>query len=537
MIFGAVPVAEAKACVLAHSVMFEGGRLPKGHIVTEEDIVTLTAARVETVIAARLEPGDIGEDEAASRLAEAIPPDGVSASPAATGRVNFHAETNGLFRADRALVDAFNAIHPALTLATLADRAPVRKGDLVATIKIIPLAVSAELADKGRALLASGPAFSVRPFASLTAGLIATVLPSLKPSVMDKTKRLTEDRLRPSGSRIVEEARCPHDAQAVAAHIADFAKRYGLVIVFGASAMTDEGDVIPAAIRLAGGELAIAGMPVDPGNLLVLGYVRGVPVIGAPGCARSPKENGFDWILNRILAGERPSQKDAASLGVGGLLMEIPLRPLPREKATEEPHRPTVGIAVLAAGRASRMGGEKHKLLAEFSGEPLVRRSVAAALAAGAEKVAVVTGHRADEIGQALAGLEIESVHNADFATGMASSIRSGVEALRGTDGIVIALADMPGVTADDYAKLIDVFRREGGNAIVRAVSAGKRGNPVILPKTLYPALVRLEGDVGARHIIEKSGLPVIDVEIGEAAHLDVDTIEAIKAAGGVLKG
>ncbi len=310
---------------------------------------------------------------------------------------------------------------------------------------------------------------------------------------MDKTRRLTEDRLRPSGSRIAEEARCQHDAQAVAAHIADFVQRYGLVVVFGASAMTDEGDVIPAAIRLAGGELAIAGMPVDPGNLLVLGYVHGVPVLGAPGCARSPKENGFDWILNRILAGERPTQKDAASLGVGGLLMEIPLRPLPREKATQEPHRPRVGIAVLAAGRASRMGGEKHKLLAEFSGEPLVRRSVAEALSAGAVQVAVVTGHRAEEIERALAGLEIRTIRNPDFASGMASSIRVGVEALHETDGIVIALADMPGVTAEDYTRLIDAFLREGGNAVVRAVSAGKRGNPVILPKTLYPALLRLE--------------------------------------------
>ncbi len=89
MIFGAVPVAEAKTCVLAHSVMFEGGRLPKGHVVTEEDIVTLSAAGVASVIAARLEPGDIGEDEAAVLIAGALVADGFRASPAATGRVNF----------------------------------------------------------------------------------------------------------------------------------------------------------------------------------------------------------------------------------------------------------------------------------------------------------------------------------------------------------------------------------------------------------------------------------------------------------------
>lgn len=537
MIFGEVPVGEAAGCVLAHSVMFSGGRLPKGHVVTQGDVVTLREAGVESVIAARLESDDIGEDEAARLIASVIDPSGLKPSAAATGRVNFHATTSGLFRVDRATVNGFNRIDPALTLATLSDRAPVSPGDLVATIKIIPLAVARSLAEEGRARLSGAAAFRVAPFRAMKAGLIATQLPSLKPSVMDKTRRLTEERLRLSGSEIVEEARCRHEAGSVAAHIADFAKRFDLVIVFGASAMTDPQDVIPAAIRAAGGAVAIAGMPVDPGNLLVLGHLGNVPVIGAPGCARSPKENGFDWILNRILAGERPTQADAAELGVGGLLMEIPLRPLPRERATEKPHRPTVGIAVLAAGSASRMGGVQHKLLAEFSGEPLVRRSASAAVSAGAEKVVVVTGHRAEEIEKAVSGLGVETVQNADYASGMASSIRKGLEALKDMDGVVVALADMPGVTGDDLKVLVDRFRAEGGNAIVRAVSAGKRGNPVILPKTVYPALMRLEGDVGARHIIEKSGLPVIDVEIGDAAHLDVDTQEAIEAAGGVLKG
>lgn len=537
MIFGEVPVSEAGGCVLAHSVMLVQGRLPKGRVVTDTDIEQLAAAGVKTVIAARLEPGDIGEDAAAGLIASALCGAGLEASPPATGRVNFHARAAGLFRVDKTLVNAFNTRHPALTLAMLADRSPVAKGDLVATVKIIPLAVSEALAEEGRAVLASGESCRVAPYAPVTAGLIATQLPSLKASVMDKTRRLTEERLRPSGSRIAEEARCPHDARAVADHIADFAQRYGLVIVFGASAMTDADDVIPAAIRLAGGEVAIAGMPVDPGNLLVLGYVHGVPVIGAPGCARSPKENGFDWILNRILSGESPTQADAALLGVGGLLMEIPVRPLPREKATEPPHRPKVGIVVLAAGKASRMKSERHKLLAEFDGEPLVRRSVAAALAGGADQVVVVTGHRAPEVEAALNDLDAKTIRNPDFATGMASSIRAGVETLRDLDGVVIALADMPGVSGEDFTKLVQRFRNEDGDMIVRAVSGGKRGNPVILPKTLFPALLRLEGDIGARHIVEKSGLAVIDVEIGEAAHLDVDTPEAIEAAGGVLKG
>lgn len=536
MIFGDVATGEALHCVLAHSVAFAGGRLPKGRCVTADDIALLQSAGITSVIAARLEPGDLGEDEAAGRVAASIPHEGLSATIPATGRVNFHAEANGLFRVDRATVDGLNLIDPAITLATLADYAPVRKGDLIATVKIIPLAISSAKVEEAKAVLSKAKAFAVRPFSALSVGLIATELPSLKASVMDKTRRLLETRLSPSGSKLSEEVRCPHSAEAVAAHIRDFSSKYGLVIVFGASAMTDPGDVIPAAIRLAGGVVKITGMPVDPGNLLVLGYLGDVPVIGAPGCARSPKENGFDWILNRILTGEKPDQTDAAAMGVGGLLMEIPLRPLPREKATTPPRTPRVGIAVLAAGRASRMGGEKHKLLAEFDGEPLVRRAAKAALASGAGDVVIVTGHRAAEIETALSGLNVNTIVNADYATGMASSIRAGLECLEDVDGLCIALADMPGVTGEDLKLLIEQFTQAGGNAIVRAVSNGKRGNPVILPNILFPAISRLEGDIGARHIIEKSDLPVIDVEIGMSAHLDVDTIEAIAAAGGVLK-
>ena len=536
MIFGDVATSEALHCVLAHSVVFAGGRLPKGRSVTADDIALLQEAGVASVIAARLEPGDLGEDEAAGRVAASIAHEGLSATVPSTGRVNFHAEDNGLFRVDRAAVDALNRIDPAITLATLADYAPVRKGDLIATVKIIPLAVSSAKVEAAKAVLSKTSAFSVKPFSAVDVGLIATELPSLKASVMDKTRRLLETRLSPSGSKLSEEARCPHNAEAVAAHIQQFAGKYGLVIVFGASAMTDPGDVIPAAIRLAGGVVQITGMPVDPGNLLVLGYLGDIPVIGAPGCARSPKENGFDWILNRLLIGEKPDQADVAAMGVGGLLMEIPLRPLPREKATAPPRIPRVGIAVLAAGKASRMGGEKHKLLAEFDGEPLVRRAVKAAVASRAGDVVVVTGHRATEIETALSGIDVRTVNNADYATGMASSIRIGLESLGDIDGLCIALADMPGLTGDDLKLLARHFQDAGGNAIVRAVSNGKRGNPVILPNILFSAIARLEGDVGARHIIEKSDLAVIDVEIGAAAHLDVDTIEAITAAGGVLK-
>jgi molybdenum cofactor cytidylyltransferase len=388
------------------------------------------------------------------------------------------------------------------------------------------------------------PVFEVKPFQPYAVSLVATELPSLKPTVMDKTARILSQRLQPSGSVLQREERVAHRANAVAEAIdralAAPDRLPKLVIVFGASAVIDAGDVIPEAIRLVGGEVIQVGMPVDPGNLLVLGRVGDIHIVGAPGCARSPKENGFDWVLDRLLAGEQPTPQDISGLGVGGLLMEIQSRPRPRDIVAMPPSQISIAVVLLAAGKASRMGeGGSHKLLAEFDGVPLVRRSASIALASGASDIVAVTGHRRDEIEDALRGLAIEPVFNPDYASGMASSLVAGVgtQAAQKADGVLVMLADMPGVTSDDLITLIDAFREANGQAIVRAVSGGKRGNPVILPRSVLNAVMRLEGDVGARHIIETSGLPVVDVEIGEAAHLDVDTPEAVVAAGGVLKG
>ena len=174
------------------------------------------------------------------------------------------------------------------------------------------------------------------------------MLPGVKDSVLAKTVKVTEARLARSGSRVTAERRTEHEEGAVAEALTALARDNDMVVMFGASAMSDPDDVIPAAIRLAGGEVIRAGMPVDPGNLIVVGRYRGKPVLGAPGCARSPKENGFDWVLDRLIAGIDVTDADVAGLGVGGLLMEIPTRPQPRESVREMP---------LAARRRDRAGG------------------------------------------------------------------------------------------------------------------------------------------------------------------------------------
>lgn len=537
MRFGALKLSEAEGSVLAHAVKAGDLRLPKGHLLTSADIAALAQAGIAEMIVAQPDRGDLLEDEAAARIAAAIAPDHLRFSAAATGRVNIYSRVHGLFVASRETIDRLNRIDPAITLACLADHVSVRPGDMVATIKIIPLALAGSLVEQAETLLHTHTAFEVKPFAARNTALIATELPSLKRQVMDKTHAVLAARLRQSASQLTTEQRVAHTEDAVAAAIGDLKADHDLIVVFGASAVADSDDVIPAAIRRAGGVVDHVGMPVDPGNLIVLGRVGKVPVIGAPGCARSPRENGFDWVLDRILAGEWPSPHDITGLGVGGLLKEIPTRPQPREPAAPMALRP-VETVVLAAGRASRMGPEGgHKLLATFDGVPLIRRTVVSALAADIGRVIVVTGHREAEIRAALGGLPVTLVSNPDYLSGMASSLTSGLSALDPrAGGMLVMLADMPDITAADLRRLVDTFTAEGGGAVIRATAGGQRGNPVILPRQTFAAVGQLLGDVGARHIVERCGLPVIDVELGAAARLDLDTPEQIIAAGGILE-
>jgi molybdenum cofactor cytidylyltransferase len=534
--FGDVPLDEALGSFLAHSLGVGVDRLKKGTLLGVREIDHLKHSGFQSAIVARLEVGDVDEDAAATRLAFCCHDVSVSLSPAATGRVNIHAKHDGLFIVSKVLIDAINRVDPAITIATLAQFAPVMRGQMVATVKIIPFAVPDEKLTQIEHMLKSSAdtTFKVAPWRPLRVGLVTTLLASLKDDVIEKTNRVLQARLALSGSRIVVEKRVAHTASAISTAIADLsAEGVDLIIVFGASAVVDPYDVIPAGIRAAGGKVIQVGMPVDPGNLLVLGEHSTIPVIGAPGCARSPKENGFDWILDRVIAGIPIGPTDFASMGVGGLLMEIETRPRPREQGVAKRTVKLAGL-LLAAGRSTRMGGS-HKLRALFDGTALITRSVNVMQKALGIAPLVVLGHD----GQGMAKLlpqETPHVLNPDFVDGLSTSLRAGIAALgEDCDGVLVHLADMPAVTAEHLKLLAQAFVKSGGNAVVRATNSGKRGNPVILPRVLFGQVARLTGDMGARPLIESYAGRVIDVELGEAASLDVDTPEALKAAGGIV--
>ena len=532
MKFGAVPVGEALGATAVHSIRQGDLVLKKGTFIRAEEIAALKAAGVGEIVVARLEPGDVSEDQAAAEIAAAIGGDHVRLDRAFTGRCNLFAAEAGVLVVDRDAVDRLNRVDEAVTVATLSAYKPVVEGEMIATVKIIPFGVAGSARDKALAEASRvKPVIRVAPYAIRRVGVVSTLLPGLAPKVIDKTLKITEARIAPAGARIVAEKRVPHEQEALTRAIEDVRKAGAeLVIVFGASAIADRRDVIPMAVEMAGGEIEHFGMPVDPGNLMLVGRIDGQPVVGAPGCARSPKENGFDWILMRLLAGLPVTRSDITGMGVGGLLMEIVTRPQPRaEKEPQKSRR--VAAVVLAAGRSTRMGAV-NKLIAEIGGKPLVRIAAEQALASHASPVIVVTGHEREKVEAALEGLPVRIVHNPDFAEGLGASLRTGIAAVPAeADGAIVCLGDMPQVDAGLIDKLIEAFDPEKGALVVTPSIDGRRGNPVVWSRRFFPDLMAVQGDIGARNLIGSYAEAVVEVPVtGEGALIDVDTPESLSA-------
>jgi len=530
MKFGAVPVAEAIGATAVHSIRQGELVLKKGTLIGPEHVTALQTAGIGEIVVSRLEPGDISEDQAAAEIAAAVAGEGIRTDRAFTGRCNLFAAHAGVLVVDRDTVDRLNRVDEAVTFATLAAYKPVVEGEMVATVKIIPFAVSAPARDKALAAAEQArPVIRVAPYRVRKLGIVSTLLPGLAPKVIDKTLKITASRIEPSGAQIIGERRVPHEQAALAKAIDElYAAGADMVIVFGASAIADRRDVIPAAVEAVGGDVEHFGMPVDPGNLMLIGRVQGRPLIGAPGCARSPKENGFDWVLMRMLAGLPVTRADITGMGVGGLLMEIVTRPQPREDRHEGRR---VAAVVLAAGRSTRMGA-LNKLTADVGGKPLVRRAAEQALASRAAPVIVVTGHERDKVEAALAGLRVTFVHNANFADGLGTSLKTGIAAVPAeADAAIVCLGDMPQVDAALIDKLIAAFDPVRGALVVLPSIDGQRGNPVLWSRRFFPELMNVQGDIGARNLIASYAEAVTEVPVaGTAALTDVDTPESLAA-------
>jgi molybdenum cofactor cytidylyltransferase len=529
--FGSLPVKDAEGALLAHSVKASGLVFKKGRKLSAEDIADLTAADISEVIAAQLGPEDMHEDLVADRLGALLAGPGLRAGPAFTGRANLFATSAGIVQLEAARIEALNGLDEAITLATLVPFARVEAGDMVATLKVIPFAAPTKAVEAAITLIGAQTPLTVATFRPLTAHLIQTELPGLKASVLDGTARVTADRMQGIGGGLIGETRCPHRRDALTAAIAGSPAEVDILLIAGASAIVDRADVIPAAIEAAGGSVTRFGLPVDPGNLLLLGTLAdGRPVVGLPGCARSPKLNGLDWILQRLAAGLPLDDTAIRKMAVGGLLSEIGSRPQPRG-GRDVPRAPKIGALLLAAGRSSRMG--RNKLLMPIDGQPMVRKVAEMLLEARSlQEITVVLGHEAALVRAALDGLPVRFIETDRYAEGLSGSLKAGLESLPGDlDGVLVALGDMPLVDSATVDRLAAAFSPQEGRAICAPVHGGKRGNPVLWDVGFIPEMLEITGDTGGRMLVERHAAQVCEVAgPSEGVLIDLDTPESFAA-------
>ena len=529
MIFGAFSLDQADGIILAHTVRTAARTYHKGHVVTRADCDALRSAGITEVTGARLEAGDITEDVAAARLAERLAGENTAPSLARTGRCNIVAKADGLVCLDSATILAANLVSETVTIATLGHQQAAKAGQIVATVKVIPFAVREDVLTQIEGILKT-PSLDVALFRDKSYALISTLKPDMKPSILTATEDITRQRVINIGGRLVATTRAAHKTADVRQSIDEtLATKPDVLLIAGASATADRGDVVPVAITQAGGVIDHFGMPVDPGNLLVIGHIGETPVLVMPGCARSPKLNGVDWVMQRLAAGVPVGARDIMAMGVGGLLVDTPSRPLPREKAVQSSFSTKAPIAaiILAAGQSRRMG-DGNKRLMEIDGKPLIRKTVETFRAAVSGPLIVVTGHQEEMVREVLAGLDVTLIHNPHYGEGLSTSLRTGLAAVpANVAGAIVGLGDMPAVAPQHIQRLMAAFDPEGGKAIGVPMHNGKRGNPVLWARRFFAEMSTMAGDTGAKALIGANESLVYEVEFEDTAVLtDLDTPE-----------
>jgi len=539
---------DIEACeglILAHSHKLAGKRIAKGSVLTKELVAAFQKGGITQLVCAAPEPGDLSEDQVADRLASALLTAGVSRSEAATGRVNFKVEATGIIRYDRVLIKALNSVDEALTFSLVQHNQLLTAGQMAATLKVIPYFVSEQACRRFEEVLGGGPAFTFLPLRGRQVSLIQTTDDVLADRVYSATEAVTERRLTQLGCQLVERRRCPHDPASVSVEIRHaLAKGSELVLLCGCSAVVDRNDILPLAIRQAGGQIDQLGLAVDPGNMLLAAHIGTTPVIGMPGCARSPKLNGFDWVLHLLLAGVPLSRDELADMAAGGLLMEIASRPLPRDLAAKPPPpSPHLGVVLLAAGQSRRMG-DVNKLTTKIAGKPVIRHVAETIFAAGLDDVVVVLGHDSEAVTASLDGLPVRFVLNEAYASGQAGSVGTGVAALTHTaTDVMVVLGDMPLLTP---SFLQDLRRHHLANSqhkqmislpVCPADGQPQVGHPVIWGRQFFAELQRLSGDQGGRQIWAEHPAMISHFEVDDPSlFLDTDTKDALHQAEAVLR-
>ena len=522
---------ESKGSILAQSYNLSDRTLTKGTYLSEAMVEILTKENVKTILCAVPQEDDMHEDNAAEAISKAIDRNQLYSEEASTGRVNFRTPTLSLVRYNRDLIKKLNLVDESIAFSIVEHNQLLAKNDLIATLKIIPFFVSKICVERVVGLLSKNELFEIHSLEEKKIDLIQTYHNWQKKSIFKATSNVTKSRLETLGCTLKKERLIPHDHKLLCSEIkSSIDSGAQILLISGASAITDRSDFIPKAILSEGGEIIQYGLAVDPGNLLLIGQIGSATVIGMPGCARSPKLNGFDWVLQLLLADIPINKDELADMGAGGLLMEIASRPLPRAlaKSVNKREKKIMGV-ILAAGNSTRMGKD-NKLLKNIGDAPLIRNTVIEMLRSDLDNCSIVLGYQSDKVADVIKDLNINLILNPLWKEGQASSLKAAINTLDSTySDILIMLGDLPGIKSGHINRIIEehLLTNNRRSKITIPSFKGQKGNPVIWGKSFFYDLSNLDGDVGGRTLFSEHPAAINLLEMDDPwVVTDTDTPE-----------
>ena len=522
-----------------HAIHTSSYKIRKGAMIRKEDAIEIEQSGIAEIICAVADHDDVHEDDACEYLAALLQTSHIETTPPSTGRVNFNSQRLGLLRYDVDRLKQINLIDEGITLALVQHNQLLAQGDMAATLKIIPFFVSRSSLEKVAIILRGTQLFTFHPLHPKKARLIQTKFNHQSSSIFEATAAVTHERLFNLGSRLEHSDVIEHSRDALKEKLTQACTSDAdLILISGASAIAHRDDLIPSTLLEIGGHVDHFGLAVDPGNLLLLGHYNDKLVIGMPGCARSPKLNGFDWVLHLFLAGLPIDDLELAAMSAGGLLMEIASRPLPRSLSNNKPRKPHIEAVLLAAGTSSRMG-DVNKLTQDVHGTPLIRRVADEISRSKVNGITIILGHDAEQVSKALDGINARFLFNPDYHSGQSSSLRYGLDYLPqiATD-MMVFLGDMPFITTDVINRLIDrhLNLQDRWSKITLPSVQQQRGNPVIWGEAFFEEMKTLSGDTGARQLFQsyKSAMNIVPFDDVNLC-LDADTEDDLNDIKSIL--
>lgn len=318
-----VKVQDAIGMTLCHDITamvdgFKGAAFKRGHVITQEDIPKLLDIGKQHVFIWEENAGEIHEEDAARRLSQMTTVNGAHYGSISEGKVQLFADQDGMFRVDKALLAAVNRIGD-ITITTLPDHYPVKAGDRLASMRIVPLVTEERQIAEAEALCADKQLYDLRPFKPLKVGIIITGSEIYHGRIKDKFERVARAKLAHYPAEILGVHVCDDELDMIVGAGRTLLAEGAELLIFSGGMSVDPDDLTPSAIREMGAEIVSYGVPSQPGNMTLVAYLDQAALLGVPGAAISRPTTMFDVLLPQIFCGDPLTKDDLILLGEGGL--------------------------------------------------------------------------------------------------------------------------------------------------------------------------------------------------------------------------